>query len=206
MPLIEFFRKDEKFTEVFHAMTSNLTAACGLLEQFLASPTRHEEIAARIKDHERKGDQLVKEVIQKLDITFITPFDREDIHQLAEVLDDVLDMVHRAASRMVIYRIAKEVPGCLRLAKLLTEQSQELEAAISRLKEAKEVLRRCERVNELENQGDCIYVETMRSLFDEVTDPIELIKLKEIIETVESGLNCMEDVADVIESIVIKNS
>ena len=206
MALIEFFRKDEKFTEVFHLMTSNLTEACGLLEQFLASPGSNDEIAARIKDHERKGDQLVKEVIQKLDITFITPFDREDIHELAEVLDDVLDLVHRTASKMAMYRISREVPGCRRLAKLLTEQSNELEAAIARLKETREVLRRCERVNELEHQGDAIYAETMRSLFDAVSDPIELIKLKEIIETVEAAINCSEDVADVIESIVIKNS
>lgn len=105
-----------------------------------------------------------------------------------------------------MYRIAKEVPGCRRLAKLLTEQSHELEAAISRLKETKEVLRRCERVNELEHQGDAIYGETICALFDKVSDPVELIKLKEIIETVESALNCSEDVADVIESIVIKNS
>lgn len=206
MALIRLFRKDEKFTDVFHSMTSNLTAACRLLEQFLANPADDGDVTSRIKEHERRGDQMVKDVIQKLDITFITPFDREDIHELAEVLDDVLDLVHRTASKMAMYRIRQEVPGSRSLAKLLTEQSYELEAAITNLKDTREVLRRCERVNELEHNGDAIYGETVRSIFDHVSDPVELIKLKEILETVEAALNCSEDVSDVIESIVIKNS
>lgn len=205
MALIGLFQKDEKFTEVFQSMTSNLTAACQLLEQLLEDPTNGNATSS-IKEHERRGDSLVKEVIQKLDITFITPFDREDIHELAEVMDDVLDLVHRAAAKMAMYRIRGEVPGSRALAKLLTEQSRELEAAVTHLKDYKEVLRRCERVNELEHKGDCIYSETVCSIFDRATDPIELIKLKEIIETVEAALNRSEDVADVLESIVIKNA
>ncbi|MBI4454680.1 MAG: DUF47 domain-containing protein [Acidobacteria bacterium] len=205
MALIRLFRKDEKFTDVFQSMTSNLIAACQLLEQMLADPTDG-AVNARIKEHERRGDQLVKEVIQKLDITFITPFDREDIHALAEVLDDVLDLVHRAAAKMVMYRIESEVPGSRALARLLTEQSRELKAAADHLKDSKEVLRRCERVNELEHQGDSIYAETVCLIFDSVTDPVKLIKLKEIVETVETALNRSEDVADVLESIVIKNA
>jgi hypothetical protein len=160
----------------------------------------------RIKEHEHQGDLLVKEVIQKLDITFITPFDREDIHRLSEILDDVVDLVYRAASKMTMYKIRREVPGSRELAKILTQQSQALEAAVTSLRNYKEALAHCERVNELERGGDAIYAQTMSSLFDDVHDPIELIKLKEIVETVESALNRSEDVADVIESIVIKNS
>ncbi|HEY3129270.1 MAG TPA: DUF47 family protein [Acidobacteriota bacterium] len=205
MALIRFLQKDEKFTDVFQSMTSNLTTACRLLEQMLAAPTEG-TFRARIKELENRGDLLVKEVIQKLDVTFITPFDREDIHALAEILDDVLDDVNRAASKMTMYKIQREVPGCRSLARILTEQSQELEAAITNLKDYKEVIKRCERVNELEHNGDAIYAETVCSIFDNVRDPIELIKLKEIIETVEAALNRSEDVADVIESIVIKSS
>lgn len=208
MALIKFFRKGEKFTDVFRSMTSNLTEACRLLEEFMANPADDGAVCYRIKEHERKGDQLVKDVIQRLDITFITPFDREDIHELAGVIDDVLDLVHRAASRITMYRILREVPGSRALARLLTEQSHALEAAVANLNDQKneEVLRHCERVNELEHKADAIYAETVRSIFDNVTDPIELIKLKEIVETIESALNRGEDVADVIESIVIKNS
>src|SRR2546425_5106113 len=205
MALIRFFQKDERFTDVFRSMTSNLTAACRLLERFLASPS-DADMRSRIKEHEHKGDLLVKEVIQKLDITFITPFDREDIHALSEVLDDVLDLVYRAASKMTMYKIRSEVPGARALAKILTQQSEELEAAVTNLKNYKEVLARCERVNELEHSGDAIYSQTVSALFNDVSDPIELIKVKEIVETVESALNRSEDVADVIESIVIKNS
>ncbi|HEV8131457.1 MAG TPA: DUF47 family protein [Acidobacteriota bacterium] len=205
MALIRFLQKDEKFTDVFRAMTSNLTAACQLLEQLLAGPTDG-GMKDRIKEHEHQGDLLVKEVIQKLDITFITPFDREDIHRLSEILDDVVDLVYRAASKMTMYKIRREVPGSRELAKILTQQSQALEAAVTSLRNYKEALAHCERVNELERGGDAIYAQTMSSLFDDVHDPIELIKLKEIVETVESALNRSEDVADVIESIVIKNS
>ncbi|MBI3940697.1 MAG: DUF47 domain-containing protein [Acidobacteria bacterium] len=206
MALIDWFRKNEKFTDVFQSMTSNLTAACLLLERLLATDEGDCDVTRQIKDHERRGDQLVKEVIQKLDITFITPFDREDIHELAEVLDDVLDLIHRAASKMDMYRIRREVPGARALAQLLTEQSHELEAAVTHLKDSREVLLRCERVNELEHNGDTVYTETVRSIFDNVSDPVELIKLKEIVETLEAALNCSEDVSDVIESIVIKNT
>ncbi len=205
MALLKLFRKDEKFTDVFRSMTSNLTAACKLLEEFFAAPAEG-SFRTRIKELENRGDLLVKEVIQKLDITFITPFDREDIHALAEILDDVLDDVNRAASKMTMYRILSEVPGSRSLARILTEQSQELEAAITSLKDYKEVIKRCERVNELEHEGDAIYAETVCSVFDNVRDPIELIKLKEVVETVEAALNRSEDVADVIESIVIKSS
>jgi uncharacterized protein Yka (UPF0111/DUF47 family) len=179
MALIKFFRKGEKFTDVFRSMTSNLTEACRLLEEFTANPTDDGTVTSRIKEHERKGDQLVKDVIQKLDITFITPFDREDIHELAGVIDDVLDLVHRASSRITMYRIRREVPGSSALARLLTEQSHALEAAVTHLNDQKkeEVLRHCERVNELEHKADTIYAETVRSIFDNVTDPIELIKL-----------------------------
>lgn len=204
MSLIGMFRSGEKFIGVFKLMTQNLTNACELLEKFLVDLAPDKAVA--IKQLERRGDELVKDVVQRLDVTFITPFDREDIHRLAQIVDDVLDLVHRVSARTVMYRIQRQVPGSMELARLLTQSSHELQDAVTKLHENKEVLRHCERVNELEHEGDVIYATTMRALFDNISDAIELIKLKEVLETVEAALNRAEDVADVIESIVIKNS
>jgi hypothetical protein len=199
------FQRDEKFTEVFRSMTSNLTSASELLEKFLAEPTNI-QLRDQIKDHEHRGDLLVKEVILKLDVTFITPFDREDIHELAGIIDDVLDLVHRATAKITMYGIRSVVPGTRELAHILTEQTRDLESAVVNLKNYSEVLRLCEHVSELEKQGDALYSRSICSIFENVKDPIELIKLKEVIETVESALNRSQDVGDVLESIVIKNT
>jgi len=157
---------------------------------------------------EQHGDELTHNILTKLNQTFITPFDREDIHQLASSLDDVLDFVNASGARLVMYRISNPPAAAGELAKIILLQSQELQKAVALLQKQKngEVLAHCVEINRLENEADQVSQKGITTLFDNEKDPINLIKIKELLEFLERATDKAEDAANVLETVVLKNT
>jgi len=198
--------RETKFFEMFAEMTSNLTEAAHLLRRMLL---HHEEIPQAVrqfKEIEHRGDEMTHGILTKLNQTFITPFDREDIHRLASSLDDVLDFMYAAAVRLVMYKINNPPPAAAELAGLIIEQADELAKAVSLLQKNQHVLEHCVEVNRLENEADRVSREAIAKLFDEEKDPITLLKYKELYEVLETATDKAEDAANVLEAVVLKSA
>ena len=161
------------------------------------------EVIRRI---EREGDELTHAILTKLNQTFITPFDREDIHELASKLDDVLDFINVSGSRIVMYRIANAPPAAGELARIILAQSQELQKAVSLMQKNGNILIHCVEINRLENEADMVCQQAIARLFENEKDPINLIKIKELLESLERATDKAEDVANVLETVVLKNT
>jgi len=203
----KLFKKDDKFFKIFGQMSMYILEATEILGTMLRNPEADMgSLAAKIKDLEHKGDELTHRVIDELNKTFITPIDREDIHDLSTALDDVLDLVDSTATRIVLFRIAGPIRSVPEMCAVLLSQVMEIGAAVSDLQDSDRVVERCIEINRLENDADRLFQSAIASLFEEVKDPIEVIKRKEIIETLETATDKAEDVANVLESITVKNN
>jgi uncharacterized protein len=203
----KLFKKDEKFYRIFSQMTVYISEGAELLLQMVAHPENDPQpLASRIKDLEHLGDELTHKVIDELNKTFITPIDREDIHDLSAALDDVLDVIDQTAVRIVLFKIRVPIREVPEMASVLLSQVRELSAAVSRLQDNDHVVERCVEINRLENDADRLFQSAIGWLFDEVKDPIDVIKRKEIIESMERATDKAEDVSNVLESIVVKNA
>jgi len=188
-------------------MTVYILEAAEILRRMVKHPeTDLAPLALQIKDLEHKGDELTHKVIDELNKTFITPIDREDIHDLCAALDDVLDLIDSTATRMVLFRISEPIRSVPEMVEVLLNQAREIGAAVTNLQDNDHVIERCIAINSLENEGDRLFQSAISSMFDEVKDPIEVIKRKEIIETLETATDKAEDVANVLESIIVKNT
>ena len=155
---------------------------------------------------EREGDELTHAILTKLNQTFITPFDREDIHQLASKLDDVLDFINASGARLVMYRIMDPPPAAGELAKIILMQTQELQKAVSLMQKNGNILVHCVEINRLGNEADLVSQHAIAKLFEYEKDPINLIKVKELLEFLERATDKAEDVANVLETVVLKNT
>jgi len=162
--------------------------------------------AERIKEFEHTGDTITHGIMTKLNQSFITPFDREDIHQLASQIDDVLDLVDAVAARLVMYRVTRILPGVLDMAITVRDASAQIVAAVSVLEKEDHILDKCIEIHRLENLADAQCRDLIAKLFEEEKDPVQIIKWKEIIETLEFATDKCEDVANVIETVTIKNA
>lgn len=191
---------------MFSEMSDNLIAGARVLVNLFADYRDIEKHIDEIRRIEHAGDDLTHSILTKLNQTFITPFDREDIHQLASKLDDVLDFVHAASSRIVMYRITAPPPAAGSLAKIILMQSQELQKALSLLQKNGDILAHCVEINRLENEADAVAQQAIAALFESEKDPINLIKTKELLEFLERATDKAEDVADVLETVVLKNT
>jgi uncharacterized protein Yka (UPF0111/DUF47 family) len=149
---------------------------------------------------------MTHRILVKLNQTFITPFDREDIHLLASSLDDVLDFIFAASDRLLNYKIAQPSPSAKILASIILKQTEELRKAVGLLSNNGRLLNHCVEVNRLENEADQVSREAIGRLFDNSSDAITLIKLKELLEILEEASDKAEDVADVLETVVLKNA
>ncbi len=205
--MAKFFAKDEKFFKIFAQMTVYILEAAEILGTMLGDPTGDLQSAAiKIKDLEHKGDELTHKVIDELNKTFITPIDREDIHDLSKVLDDVLDLIDATAGRIVLFQIREPIRELPEMAAVLLSQVQEIRAAVTKLQDNDHVVERCIEINRLENDADRLFQSAIGHLFQDVKDPIDVIKRKEIIETLEMATDKAEDVANVLETIMVKNA
>jgi uncharacterized protein len=199
--------RDNKFFELFAEMGSNLTEGARLLQHTLIDFQNIEERVRQLKQIEHRGDEMTHNILTKLNQTFITPIDREDIHHLASSLDDVLDFIYAAGVRLVMYKITHAPAAAARLAEIVVKQTDSLCHAMSNLQgKPDRVLEDCVEVNRLENEADSIARTAIAALFDNEKDPIALIKLKELYEVLETATDKAEDAANVLEGVVVKSA
>jgi predicted phosphate transport protein (TIGR00153 family) len=199
--------KDVKFFEMFKEMGIIITEGAELLRDMLNNFDDPVASQRRIKDVEHRGDHQTHEIIKKLNKSFVTPFDREDIYALSAALDDILDLIDASAQRIVMYNVEKPTPESKELAFIILKGCQTIERALSHMGgKFEHIAEHCMEVNSLENEADRVCREAISRLFDEEKDPIQLIKWKEIYETLEKATDKCEDAANILESVVVKNA
>jgi len=204
--------RDDKFFRFFEQDAENLVAAARVFRELMSPAMSREERAqkiARVEEYEHRGDDITHQIYSELSTTFITPFDREDIHALTGKLDDILDYLRGAAMRIALYRVKTITPEMERLSGMLEDSVSQLHKAIPLLRDMKNVRTIREalvRVHSIENEADDLFERAIAALFEECDDPILLIKTKEILVSLETATDQCEDAANVIESIIVKNA
>jgi predicted phosphate transport protein (TIGR00153 family) len=207
---IGLFPKEIDFFEIFDLASSNLTKAASLFFNLVLSGS-FENLEAKVKEIyecEQEGDILTHEIIKKLNKTFVTPIDREDLYTLASRLDDVLDLIWAATERLMVFKLKESTKEVTEMAKDLLMTTEVVQKAIKKLKEKKysHVQEYCIEINRLENRIDRTFRDALGKLFDEAKDCVFIIKWKEIYEHLEDASDRCEDVANAIEAIVLKNA
>ena len=198
--------RDTSFFTMFSAIADNLVAAARALVDLFDHYQDTAAKTAEIKRIEHVGDDLTHSILRKLNQTFITPFDREDIYRLTSSLDDVLDLINASADRIVMYKITDPPPAAATLSKIILAQCEELGRAVAHLQKNGDVLSRCIEVKRFENEADAASREAISLLFEREKDPINLIKIKELLEVLETATDRAEDVANVLETVVLKSN
>lgn len=200
------FPKEIDFFEIFDRASLNIAKAAEMLVALMENFDNIEQRAKEIYEVEQDGDILTHEIMKKLNKTFITPIDREDLHALACSLDDVLDLIWGAVDRISVFKITESTKEAISMSKDLLTTAEVMHKAIKKLKEKNynHVQEYCIEINRLENRIDRDFRDALGKLFDEVKDPILIIKWKEIYEHLEDASDRCEDVANVLESIVLK--
>lgn len=199
-------REEKFFTYFLQQVKVICDAAAALHEGVRGGPARMAEVAGSIREFEQRGDELIHDTFTRLNSTFITPLDPEDIHSLASHLDDVNDGIEETAHRLVAYCVDPIPPQMVELAAIVQQCGQALMKAFEALAQEKPLLEHCIEINRLEDQADQIVRKSIADLFRTETNPIQLIKLKEVYEIIEKTTDFCEDVADVLQGVVVKNS
>src|SRR6266513_3139013 len=184
--------RESKFFRMFSEVSRNLTEGTRLLQDILKNPANMEPRLDQLQEIEHRGDEMTHGIITALNQTFITPFDREDIHRLTSSLDDVLDYVNSAGMRLRLYRIDSPPPVAAELAGLIVLQTEELAQGVSLLEKNGHVLKHCDEVNRLEDVADHVSRKAIADLFEHEKDPIHLIKIKELYEVLETATDKAE--------------
>jgi hypothetical protein len=204
-----FLPKKVDFLDLFDRASANIVRGVSLFREILDDLTDLQAKVEKLKEVEHEGDRITHEALAKLNSTFITPFDREDIHSLATRLDDILDSADAAAQRLVVYHIDHVPPQLKALAGLLVTSAEEVHKAVVSLhdsKKHKEALAACVEINRLENVADVLHREALGDLFANTANAIEVLKLKDLYAFLEDATDRCEDVADSIETIILKSS
>jgi uncharacterized protein len=197
--------KEVRFYDYFEQQSKHILKAAALLQELVHHYADARAKVHAIKEIEHQGDAVTHEIVRKLNTTFVTPLDREDIHDLATRLDDVLDYIEAAAERLVVYRIKEPTSACRAMADVIVKTTEATDRAIHCLRGMDAGFHEhAVEVNRLENSADNLLRDSLAALFDEQADPIEVIKWKEIYETMEIVTDRCEDVANVIEGIILK--
>ncbi len=204
------FPKDTNFYDLFERGAGKVCEGADLLAELVKDFTNVPLKAKRIKDVEHEADLITHETIEKLNKTFVTPLDREDIHGLICSLDNILDHVEAAADKFSLYRILEVQPDAALLADVLVHSVKEVQTTIGKLRNLKDadiILKHCIEINRLENEGDFVYRSAIAKLFENHgNDPLNVIKWKEVYDSIENAIDSCEDVANVIEGVTLKNS
>ena len=203
---MKFFPKEIDFFEIFDRASVNVTKAASLLVDLMEKFDNIEARAKEIYEVEQEGDILTHEIMKNLNKTFITPIDREDLHSLAASMDDVLDLIWGAVDRLIVFKIRETTKEAISMSKDLLVTTEVMQKAVKNLKEKNysHIQDYCIEINRLENRIDRDFRDALGKLFDEVKDPILIIKWKEIYEHLEDASDRCEDVANVLEAIVLK--
>lgn len=206
-----FVPKDKKFFTLFAQSSDNLVEIAKTLSELVntTSSEKRTELIKRIADLEHVGDNLTHGIFTELGTNFITPFDREDVHYLASSLDDIVDHIHGTAKRLDLYQVTEPTLAMKKLAELIEYSAKEIHIAVTGMKDMSNAIRIREaivRINSLENHADDIFDSAIADLLNNEKDAVKVIKLKEILANMETATDKCEDVANVIESIIVKNS
>ena len=199
--------REEKFFHLFQKQVELISEASRLLlDGVRAGNSRLQIVATEINVLEHKADEVIHEIFRRLNQTFITPLDPEDIHNLSSKLDDVMDGIEDTAHRLVAYHIDPIPPAMATLGGIVSSCSAAMQKAFAALEKGGEILEHCIEINRLENEGDLVGRSAVAQLFDHEPNPIMVIKLKECYDILESTIDSCEDVADVLQNVVVKNS
>jgi len=208
MPRISqmFMPKDREFFDLFESAATNVVRGADLLDQMLRNYPEKADLARDILICEQEGDRITHDAIHRLNNTFVTPIDREDIILLVSALDDIIDLTEEVADYMGLYKIEAPMEQAQRLAHILLEASRQVAAAMPRLRDFKDMDRYTVEIHRLENDGDRIVREGVASLFEGGIDPMVVIRWKDLFERLEEAIDACERVANVLSGIVIKNA
>jgi predicted phosphate transport protein (TIGR00153 family) len=198
--------RDREFFDLFEEAGGNILRAASLLEEMLRDFPERNELARDILICEQDGDRITHDIIQRLNQTFVTPIDREDIYELASALDDVVDYTEEVADYLGLYKIEAPMAQAQELARVLHQAARQIADAMPRLRGFKDLSHFTVEINRLENDGDRITREAIASLFDNGIDPMVVIRWKDIFERLEEAIDATEHVANILEGVVIKNS
>jgi predicted phosphate transport protein (TIGR00153 family) len=201
--------REQKFFDLFEDCTKNIVKSAQALKEMIDTWQFIDSRVAEITELEHQGDTIAHQIISLLHRTFVTPFDREDIAQLAHTMDDIVDYIHATADAMFIYKIPSPTQRAKELADIILQAAIEVEKAVKGLRrksEFKQILERCVEINRLENMADRVYRAAIGELFDNTTDIPQIIKWREIYEHMESATDRCEDVADALEGVALKNA
>ena len=198
--------RDEQFFDLFNQLADHLKTAADLLNQLFAAPQRTAELVKQIKDVEHQADVLTLSINTRIDKSFITPIDREDIHLLASRLDDVIDRLDGTARRVVMLHINEVREPAKRMASVICQAAEHIAIAVTAIRRPSEVSAQASQIKKLEEEGDAIYHDAVGALFSGTPDPIEVIRWKEVYETLEIAIDLCMGVANAVHSISIKNA
>lgn len=202
--------KQDSFFDLFEKQVETVNNGAQALQDMLMDFTDIEDKAFRIRATEHDADEIVHSMMRKLNTTFVTPFDREDIHALTSALDDILDFIEAAADRMVLYEIDEPTEAAIKLSQILAEATGITQGAVAALRDMKKnsdkIREACVAINRLENRGDQVNRAAMAKLFQMHDKPMEALKWREIYHNMETAIDKCEDVADILESAVLKNA
>lgn len=206
-----FVPKDKKFFPLFEQASNNLILISAKLIEAVNTTdlAKRQEIIKEIEDLEHEGDRITHEIFVELSKNFITPFDREDIHALASAIDDIADYIHGSANRMYLYNLTNITEPIKKLAELIHQGCKDIHKGVAELKDLKNIRNvtdSCVRINSMENQADYIFDMAVADLFKNETNAIELFKNKEVLNALETATDKCEDVANVMETIIVKNA
>jgi predicted phosphate transport protein (TIGR00153 family) len=200
-----FAPKEREFFDLFEEAGANIVRAAELLERMLEGWPDNAELSRDVVVCEQEGDRITHDIIQRLNSTFVTPIDREDIYALASALDDIVDFIEETADFLSLYRIEAPMDKATEMARILHQAARAVASAIPRLRSFKDIHHYTVEINRLENDGDRVLREALASLFERGIDPMLVIRWKDIFERLEDGIDSTETVANILEGIVIKN-
>jgi uncharacterized protein len=206
MPLSQLLAPSgREYFALFEEAGANVLRAAALLDDMLASYPERRELAKEILICEQDGDRITHDLIHHLNHTFVTPIDRDDIYRLAGALDDIVDFTEEVADYLELYRVEAPMAQAQQMASILRASCQEIAQALPLLKGFQDISRHTIEINRLENDGDRVVREAMAALFDNGIDPMVVIRWKDLFERLEAAIDATEDVANIMEGIVIKN-
>jgi predicted phosphate transport protein (TIGR00153 family) len=197
---------DDGFFELFRASSDNAVECAQRLKELIDDFSDVDKKHNRVVDCERRGDEITGTILRRLSSTFVTPFDREDIHALAEELDDVVDDMLAVSYLLQLTGVGSLLPEVKEQADVMVKMAEEVTALMARLEKMKGVQPHLDAIDRLESEGDAVYRRTMARLFSGEYDALDVLKWKDIIEALEAALNTLEDIGDVVESIVLKHA
>jgi hypothetical protein len=201
-----FAPRDREFFDLFEEAGANILRAADLLDRMLRNYPDTRELAREILLCEQEGDRITHDIVNRLNQTFVTPIDREDILELASNLDDVVDLTEEVADYLGLYKVEAPMEQAQRLAHILMQASRQIAEAIPRMRDFKDISHYTVEIHRLENEGDRVVREAIASLFDNGIDPMVVIRWKDLFERLEEAVDATERVANTLQGIVIKNS